>query len=200
MTSNLESRRMDTPMQIPEALQPTPDQIQAQPQIPVQEPVEQNIPTAQVYDISGTEPVLGDLPYHQVQDAISSGKFAFPKGDVHVVNPEGEFGTLPAEQTPDAFKSGYRYATPEMLKAKEREEKFSTPKQQAITDNIKKAELSKNVLTQTIDESGNLINITNMNTQETALTGSGEPITNQAIEKLLFEGDVILPPKRGGPK
>jgi hypothetical protein len=80
------------------------------------------------------------------------------------------------------------------------DKRIKETKQQAIADNIKKAELSKNVLTQTIDESGNLINITNMNTQETALTGSGEPITNQAIEKLLFEGDVVLPTKRGGTK
>jgi hypothetical protein len=71
-------------------------------------------------------------------------------------------------------------------------------KQQAISDNIKKAELSKNLLTQTIDESGNLVNITNMNTQETALTGSGEPVTTHDIEKILFEGDVVMPPKRGG--
>ena len=80
------------------------------------------------------------------------------------------------------------------------DKRIKETKQQAISDNIKKAELSKNMLTQTIDESGNLINITNMNTQETALTGSGEPITTKDIEKVLFEGDVVLPTKRGGPK
>jgi hypothetical protein len=73
-------------------------------------------------------------------------------------------------------------------------------KQQAIADNLKKAELSKNVLTQTIDESGNLINIANMNTQENILTNSGETITTSAIEKLLFDGDVIVPPARNSKK
>jgi hypothetical protein len=68
-------------------------------------------------------------------------------------------------------------------------------KAQAISENIKKAELSKNSLTQTLDESGNLVNITNMNTQERELNASGDPISTREIEQLLFEGDVVLPSK-----
>ena len=75
------------------------------------------------------------------------------------------------------------------------DKRIKEAKQQAIADNIKKAELSKNVLTQTIDEGGNLVNIANMNTQETALGNSGEEVTTKTIEKMLFEGDVILPSK-----
>jgi hypothetical protein len=76
------------------------------------------------------------------------------------------------------------------------DKRIKEAKQNAITENIKKAELSKNVLTQTIDETGNLVNITNMNTQETALGSSGEAITTKTIEKMLFEGDVVLPPSK----
>lgn len=76
------------------------------------------------------------------------------------------------------------------------DKRIKEAKQNAINENIKKAELSKNVLTQTIDETGNLINITNMNTQETALGNSGEAITTKTIEKMLFEGDVVLPPSK----
>ena len=76
------------------------------------------------------------------------------------------------------------------------DKRIKEAKQNAINENIKKAELSKNVLTQTIDETGNLINITNMNTQETALGSSGEAITTKTIEKMLFEGDVVLPPSK----
>ena len=80
------------------------------------------------------------------------------------------------------------------------DKRIKEAKQNAINENIKKAELSKNVLTQTIDESGNLINIANMNTQETALGTSGEPITTRDIEKMLFEGDVVIPSKNKGSK
>jgi hypothetical protein len=75
------------------------------------------------------------------------------------------------------------------------DKRIKETKKKAIEDNIKKAELSKNVLTQTIDETGNLVNIANMNTQENSLIGSGDPIDTREIEKLLFEGDVVIPTK-----
>jgi hypothetical protein len=65
-------------------------------------------------------------------------------------------------------------------------------KQKAVEENIKKAEKSGNSLTQTIDEQGNLINIANMNTQETSLRSSGEPVTQNAVEDVLFKGDNIV--------
>jgi Family of unknown function (DUF5832) len=72
------------------------------------------------------------------------------------------------------------------------ESRVKETKQKAIEQNVKQAELSGNVLTQTIDNQGNLINITNMNTQETSLVTSGEPITQEVIKELLFEGDNIV--------
>jgi hypothetical protein len=65
-------------------------------------------------------------------------------------------------------------------------------KQKAVEENIKKAEKSGNSLTQTIDEQGNLINIANMNTQETSLRASGEPVSQSAVEDVLFKGDNIV--------
>jgi hypothetical protein len=69
-------------------------------------------------------------------------------------------------------------------------------KQKAIEHNIKQAERSGNVLTQTIDSQGNLINITNMNTQENSLITSGEPITQEKVKEVLFEGDNIVIDKK----
>jgi hypothetical protein len=111
---------------------------------------------------------------------------------------------------PDAYKTGrVEYLEEQLNKLMNEKNKnevnakneFDTrvkeTKQKAIEDNIKKAEKSKNVLTQTIDADGNLINITNMNTQETILRNSGDTITQQSIEKLLFEGDnVVIPNKK----
>ena len=50
-------------------------------------------------------------------------------------------------------------------------------KQKAMEENIKKAEKSGNVLTQTMNDSGELVGIANMNTQETALKQSSQPST-----------------------
>jgi len=75
---------------------------------------------------------------------------------------------------------------------KEFDARIREAKEKAISDNMKKAELSGNALTQTIDEQGNLINIANMNTQEVSLQTAGEPITQSAIEDILFHGDNIV--------
>ena len=75
---------------------------------------------------------------------------------------------------------------------KEFDTRIREAKEKAISDNMKKAELSGNALTQTIDEQGNLINIANMNTQEVSLQTSGEPVTQSAIEDILFHGDNIV--------
>jgi hypothetical protein len=69
-------------------------------------------------------------------------------------------------------------------------------KQKAVEDNIKKAEKSGNSLTQTIDDMGNLINIANMNTQETSLRSSGEPVSQSSVENVLFNGDNIVMKKK----
>lgn len=105
------------------------DEAQAIPE-QAQPKVEETTP---VYDISGKEPVLGDMPHDKVQEAIASGNFSFPKGrEINVVSPDGSFGTLLADKAPEAFKSGYQYATPQMLGAQAEKEHYNSPAQKAL--------------------------------------------------------------------
>jgi hypothetical protein len=71
------------------------------------------------------------------------------------------------------------------------EERIKESKQKAIQENIQNAERSGNVLTQTIDEKGNLVGINNINTQEMKLC-ENENISAADIRKELFEGDNIV--------
>lgn len=71
------------------------------------------------------------------------------------------------------------------------EQRVKETKQQAIEENIKKAEKSGNTLSQTIDENGNLIGVNNASTQEFAL-GEQENISTADICKELFEGENIV--------
>lgn len=80
-----------------------------------------------IYDISGPEPVQGTIGHHEVTDAVASGQFSLPKGSqVPVISPDGEHGTLDAAEAPEAFKNGYRYATPTDLE----EHKFGSTGEQ----------------------------------------------------------------------
>jgi len=84
-------------------------------------------PSVPVFDISGEKPVAGTMHPSEVTDAISSGQYSFPKGqEVHVVNPDGQVGTMAPEEAPEAFKNGYSYATPEVLT----KAKYGTTEQQ----------------------------------------------------------------------
>jgi hypothetical protein len=71
------------------------------------------------------------------------------------------------------------------------EQRVKETKQQAIEENIKKAEKSGNTLSQTIDENGNLIGVNNASTKEFAL-GEQENISTADICKELFEGENIV--------
>lgn len=91
------------------------------PQVPVEAP-EQTQPTAPtpqatgvpIYNISGQEPVLGNIDPSEVTESVASGSFSFPKGvPVHVISPEGTMGTMDPAEAPEAFKNGYKYATPD---------------------------------------------------------------------------------------
>ena len=62
-------------------------------------------------------------------------------------------------------------------------------KVKAIQENIEKARETNNVLSQTINENGELVSIQNMNTQEKNL---GINATLEEIQKELFEGDNIV--------
>jgi hypothetical protein len=71
------------------------------------------------------------------------------------------------------------------------EQRVKETKQKAIDDNIKTAEKSGNVLTQTIDADGNLIGINNVNTQELALKEK-DTISSADICMELFEGENVV--------
>jgi hypothetical protein len=62
-------------------------------------------------------------------------------------------------------------------------------KLKAIQENVEKAKLTNNLLTQTINEKGELVSIKNMNTQEKNL---GVNASLEDIRKELFEGEDVL--------
>ena len=69
------------------------------------------------------------------------------------------------------------------------DKRLKESKVKAIQENIEKASITKNKLTQTINEKGELVSIQNMNTQEKNL---GVNATLDEIKKELFEGDNIV--------
>lgn len=75
------------------------------------------------------------------------------------------------------------------------EKRLKDARRAAIEENIEKAKSSGNVLTQTIDKEGNLINIKNMNMTENILLENNEEITSDQIKKQLFEGEDIITDK-----
>jgi len=75
------------------------------------------------------------------------------------------------------------------------DDRVKESKKKAIEDNIAKAEKTGATLTQTIDEDGNLIGISNMNTQENTFNSiekEGDGISVADIRKELFEGENIV--------
>lgn len=71
------------------------------------------------------------------------------------------------------------------------DQRVKESKQKAIEENVKNAEKTGNVLTQTVDENGNLIGVNNANTQEFALRDQ-ESISTADICNELFEGENII--------
>ena len=67
-------------------------------------------------------------------------------------------------------------------------------RQKAIEENIEKATESGNVLTQTLNEEGELVNVNNINTTENALFEKGI-VDSESIRKELFTGDNIVTDK-----
>jgi hypothetical protein len=74
------------------------------------------------------------------------------------------------------------------------EERVKESKQKAIEENIKKAEKSGNILSQTIDEQGNLIGINNVSTRETSFikNENEKDISVADIRAELFESDNVV--------
>lgn len=103
---------------------------------------------------------------------------------------------------PEAYKTGrveYMEETlNELMSEKKKNEdkakdefdkRVKETKEKAIEENKKKALESGNKLTQTINESGDLVSVANMNTQESAM---GENATLEDVKNELFEGDNIV--------
>lgn len=108
---------------------------------------------------------------------------------------------------PEAYKTGrveYMEETlNELMSEKKKNEdkakdEFDTrvreAKEKAIEDNKKKAAESGNKLSQTINEEGNLVSISNTNTQ---IESIGEDATVEDVKAELFEGDNIVTSKGG---
>jgi len=108
---------------------------------------------------------------------------------------------------PEAYKTGrveYMEETlNELMSEKKKNEdkakdEFDTrvreAKEKAIEDNKKKAAESGNKLSQTINEQGNLVSISNTNTQ---IESIGEDATVEDVKAELFEGDNIVTSKGG---
>ena len=116
---------------------------------------------------------------------------------------------------PEAYKSGEtKYMEDELnqlanekrkseeIAKKNFDERVKQIKRNAIEENIKKAEKSGNILTQTIDEEGNLLGVNN--TQENAIrtaaaetttSSSSADVTSKDVYKTLFEGEDIVTSK-----
>ena len=123
-----------------------------------------------------------------------------PNHDVFV----GPVGTwMPWD--PEAYKTGrVEYIEEELnqlMNEKQKNEKEAKlqfearvreSKRKAIEDNIEKAKASGNVLSQTLNEDGNLVNIKDANTIEKSLLENDEEVTQDNIKKELFEGDNIV--------
>jgi hypothetical protein len=105
---------------------------------------------------------------------------------------------------PEAYKTGrVEYMEEELnqlMKEKQKnesnakaafEQRVKETKQQAIEENMKKAEKSGNTLSQTIDENGNLIGVNNASTHEFAL-GEQDNISTADICAELFEGENVV--------
>ena len=110
---------------------------------------------------------------------------------------------------PEAYKTGrVEYLEEELnqlMNEKEKNEKIAKSqfekrikesRRKAIEDNIEKAKKSGSVLSQTINEEGDLVNIKNINTTENVLLANNENVSTDSIKKELFTGDNIVTDKK----
>lgn len=80
-----------------------------------------------LYDMTGKAPVLGSVEHGEVTDAVASGKYSLPQGTIHALDPDGKLGTMDAAEAPEAFRNGYRWASPDDIQ----QATYTTPEQQA---------------------------------------------------------------------
>lgn len=59
-----------------------------------------------------------DVPSSEITKKIADGTHALPSGmDIPVVSPDGELGSIPAENAEAAFRDGFRWQTPQDIEA-----------------------------------------------------------------------------------
>lgn len=77
---------------------------------------------------------LEEVPQNSVLDALTSGKYNLEKGSsINVVDPMGTLVSLPAEQVPEALQNQFTIPTEEHISNYVKQEKYSTPLEQAKT-------------------------------------------------------------------
>jgi hypothetical protein len=140
--------------------------------------------------------------YPTLEEAELRAKMLEEIDNLHDINicPVGMW----APMDPDAYKTGrVEYLEEELNQLMSEKNKNDSrtdaafkdrvkeAKTSAIKENVEKAEKSGNVLTQTVDENGNLIGINSANSQEFALREQ-ENISTADICNELFEGENII--------
>ena len=79
------------------------------------------------------------------------------------------------------------------------EKRVKETKQKAIEENVENAKRFGTRLTQTINDQGQLVSLTNANTQEEALKTKGSALSICDVHDELFEGDnIVIPSKNKG--
>mgnify|MGYP001420031885 CR=1 FL=1 len=148
--------------------------------------------------------IRGSFPSQQEAELRSKMlREADPNHDVYV----GQVGLwMPFH--PEAYKTGrVEYLEEELNQImsekiknekavkEEFDKRVRETKENAINENMKKAEESDNLLTQTINKDGELVNVKDINTTEKTLLSSTEEVTASDIRKELFEGENIITDK-----
>lgn len=83
-----------------------------------------------IYDISGPEPVLGEIDEAELEPALASGQFAVPqKAPIPVLSPDGTEGTVDGAELQQALQSGFKLISEQQRK----ELTYGTAGQQALT-------------------------------------------------------------------
>ena len=72
------------------------------------------------------------------------------------------------------------------------DQRLKDAKREAIEENIRKAQLSNNTLSQTIDDNGNLIGVNNAGSSQESALGEKEVVTTEDVCKELFEGENVV--------
>ncbi len=113
-----------TPMPAPTPEPVTPSVTQmpelGQPAAPEEKPLATTITReyAPLWDVSGPQPKLVQMPHDRVNESIQSGKYSFDKlAQIPVIAPDGEIGTMPADKFYESVqnKEGFTYATPKQV-------------------------------------------------------------------------------------